>query len=139
MSLLSQSPRHARRRKAFTLAEVIVTMALLWVVLLSIARMAMVVAQRGRTNAISATRTLAMIEEANYFGALSYARLSTFSLSNATVTSGDLTYIRRLGRTIAGNRIAFKIAIVPAADTTMADSVWVYRSLPAQSPLCVGC
>jgi prepilin-type N-terminal cleavage/methylation domain len=139
MPILSRHPGRARRRKGFTLAEVIVAMTLLSVVLLSLARMSMVVSVRGRTNAISAKRTFVMIEEANKFGAMPYATLAAFPTTNTTVTAGDFTYTRRLAITEVSNRLTVKIAIVPSADATMVDSVWVYRSKPAQSPLCTGC
>jgi prepilin-type N-terminal cleavage/methylation domain-containing protein len=139
MPILNRTPSRARPRRGFTLAEIIVAMTLLSIVLLSMARMSVVVSKRGRTNAISAKRTFAMIEEANKFGAMPYDTLNLFSTANATLTAGDFTYTRRLARTTTGTRITLKIAIVPSADTTMVDSVWVYRSKPAQSPLCTGC
>ena len=139
MPLFRRRIRIQRRRRGFTLAEVVVAMTLLSVVLLSMARMSMVVSTRGRTNSIAAKRTFAMIEEANKFGAMSYTTLSNFSTADATITAGDFTYTRRLARTIVSNRITLKIAIVPSANTAMVDSVWVYRSKAAESPLCVGC
>jgi Tfp pilus assembly protein PilV len=139
MPSLSRRPGRARRRGGFTLAEVVVAMTFLSIVLLSMARMSMVVSKKGRTNGISAKRTFVMIEEANKFGAMPYDTLAAFSLTNVTKTAGDFTYTRRLARTTTSNRITFKIAIVPSADTTMVDSVWVNRSKPAQSPLCTGC
>src|SRR5438128_5978102 len=126
----SRRPDRARRRKGFTLAEVIVAMTFLSVVLLSMARMSMVVSKRGRTNAIAAKRTMVMIEEANKFGAMPYDTLAAFSLSNATKTAGDFTYTRRLTRSITNDRITFMVAVVPSADATMVDSIWVYRSKP---------
>lgn len=139
MPILSRRSGRACRRRGFSLAEVIVAMTLLSVVLLSLARMSMVVSMRGRSNAIAAKRTFVMIEEANKFGAMPYATLAAFSTSNTTVTAGDFTYTRRLAITTVSNRITLKIAIVPSADPTMVDSVWVYKSKPAESPLCTGC
>lgn len=139
MSSCSRGSRHGRHRSGFTLAEVIVAMTFLSIVLLSMARMSMVVSKRGRSNAISAKRTFVMIEESNKFGAMPYDTLAAFSTSNVTKTAGDFTYTRRLARTVTSNRITLKIAIVPSVDTTMVDSVWVNRSKPAQSPLCTGC
>jgi prepilin-type N-terminal cleavage/methylation domain-containing protein len=128
-----------RRRRGFTLAEVVVAMTLLSVVLLSMARMSMVVSTRGRSNTITAKRTFVLIEEANKFGAMPYATLAAFSTSNATVTAGDFTYTRRLAITESNNRLTVKIAIVPSANTAMVDSIWVYKAKPAESPLCTGC
>lgn len=139
MPILSRRSGRACRRRGFSLAEVIVAMTLLSVVLLSLARMSMVVSKRGRSNAISAKRTFVMIEEANKFGAMPYATLAAFNTADATITAGDFTYTRRLAITTVSNRITLKIAIVPSADATMVDSVWVYKSKPAESPLCVGC
>src|SRR5438132_12877157 len=98
MTTLSRQPAPARRRKGFTLAEVIVAMTFLSVVLLSMARMSMVVSKRGRSNAIAAKRTFVMIEEANKFGAMPYDTLAAFSTTAATKTAGDFTYTRRLTR-----------------------------------------
>ena len=122
-----------------------VAMSLLAIVLMSLARMSMIVSTRGRTNAIAAKRNFVLIQEANKFGAMPYATLAAFSNGSTTVTAGDFSYTRRLEITCSptscptGTRLAVKIAIVPTDYTTMVDSVWVYRTLPAQSPLCVGC
>jgi prepilin-type N-terminal cleavage/methylation domain-containing protein len=139
MPLFRRRIRIQRRRRGFTLAEVVVAMTLLSVVLLSMARMSMVVSTRGRSNAIAAKRTFVLIEEANKFGAMPYATLVAFSTADATITAGDFTYTRRLARTISNNRLTLKIAIVPAANTAMVDSVWVNKAKPAESQLSQGC
>jgi prepilin-type N-terminal cleavage/methylation domain-containing protein len=131
--------RATRRRRGFSLTEVMMAMTLLAVVLMSMARMSMVVSKRGRVNTIAAKRTFTIIEEANKFGAMPYATLLAFSTSNVVDTAGDFIYTRRLTRTVVGDRITLKLAIVPSADATMVDSVWIYRSKPAISPLCTTC
>lgn len=140
MRIDSPRSRAISNRGGFTLAEVIVAMTLLSVVLLSLARMSMVVSVRGRTNAIMAKRTFVMIEEANKFGAMPYATLLAFSTADVTKTMGDFTYTRQLTRSVTSNRITFNVKVVPASPyAALRDSVWVYRSKPAESPLCTGC
>ena len=126
-------------------------MTLLSVVLLSLARMSMAVSQRGRANDIIAKRNAVLIQQTNKFGAMPYDSLVTIhagfpspgtaqnATASATFTTGDFKYTRRLAVTTAGVNRTLKIAIVPTLDTLKKDSVIVYRSKPAGSPLCVGC
>jgi len=114
-------------------------MTLLTIVLMSLARMSAVVSARGRANAIAAKRTFVLIQEANKFGAMNYDTLGVFSTTDRTVTAGDFKYTRRMTITTTGARRTIKIAVVPTDDVKMVDSVFVYRTKPAGSPLCVGC
>ena len=112
---------------------------MLSIVLMSLGRITYTVSKRGRDNGIVAKRTFALIKEANKFGAMPYATLGTFSTTGTTVTDGTFTYTRRLTITVAGTQTKVKIAVIPAQDTTRVDSVFVYRTKPTGSPLCVGC
>ena len=144
-------PNRPRIRHGFSLVEVMMAMTLLSVILLSMARMSMVVSQRGRANDIVAKRTAVLIQQANKFGAMPYDSLitihagfpspgtATSATASAVFTTGDFKYTRRLAVSTNGVNRTLKILLMPALDTTKKDSVIVYRSKPAGSPLCVGC
>ena len=132
-------PSRSTLRRGFSLTEVMMAMTLLSIVLLSMARMSMVVSARGRANDILAKRNAVLIQQSNKFGAMPYDSLGTFSTSTKTLKSGDFSFSRRLSITTSGVNRTVKILIVPTLDTTKRDSVLVYRSKPAGSPLCVGC
>jgi prepilin-type N-terminal cleavage/methylation domain-containing protein len=128
-----------RRRRGFSLAEIVVAMGLLSIVLMSLTKISFTLSKRSRDNSIVAKRTFAMIKEANKFGAMPYATLTAFSTASRTVTDGDFTYTRTLSITTTGNNTIVKIKITPSLDATRFDSVLVYRSKPAVSPLCTSC
>lgn len=140
MPIMSRRLGRVRAREGFSLTEVMMAMTLLAVILMSMARMSMVVSKRGRDNAIVAKRNFVLIEEANKFGAMPWTTLNAFSQANVTTKAGDFSYTRRLTITpVTSSRTTIKIVIVPTDDATRVDSVFVYRSLPPGSPLCVGC
>ena len=131
-----------RARRGFTLVETIVAMTMFAVVMLGMARMASAVAVRGRTNDLTAKRNAALQLEANKFGAIPFAKLSTWpAVDTATVTRNGFKYARRLTLTPSGaTRYTIKILVTPSADPKKKDSVIIERALPASgSPLCVGC
>jgi prepilin-type N-terminal cleavage/methylation domain-containing protein len=137
LSIRRRSPFRARR--GFSLVEIMMAMTMLCIVLLSLGKVTYLLSKRGRDNGIIAKRTFAIIKEANKFGAMPYATLTAFSTANKTVTDGGFTYTRRLSITTSGSQTTVKIAIVPALDATRVDSVFVYRTKPATSPLCTTC
>ncbi len=149
MTLLSgvrRSPRRRGRvpgaRRGFSLIEILVAMTMLSIVLVSLARLATVVAVRGRTNALAAKRNAALQLEANKIGAMTYASLATWPTAAKIDTVNTFVYTRRLTLTKAasGSRYTVKIVVLPVTDTTTKDSVVFDRTLPATgSPLCVGC
>jgi prepilin-type N-terminal cleavage/methylation domain-containing protein len=127
-------------RHGFSLIEVVVAMTILAIVLLSLARLSVVVSQRGRANDILAKRTAVLQGELNKFGAMSFATLSAFSTAPQTVTAGNYTYTRRLAINAVGSkRVTVTIVVVPAQDTLKKDSVTFDRSRSGSSPLCTGC
>jgi prepilin-type N-terminal cleavage/methylation domain-containing protein len=144
-------PNRSRLRQGFSLTEVMMAMTLLSIVLLSMARMSMVVSARGRANDIVAKRNAVLIQQANKYGAMPYDSLITVhagfpspgtaqsASASATFTAGDFKFTRRIAVTTSGVNRTLRIQIVPTLDTTKKDSVMVYRSKPAGSPLCVGC
>jgi prepilin-type N-terminal cleavage/methylation domain-containing protein len=128
-----------RVRRGFSLVEIMMAMTMLCIVLMSLGRVTYNLAKRGRDNGIVAKRTFAMIKEANKFGAMPYATLLTFSTADKTQTDGDFTYTRRMSITTSGSVTTVKIVVVPSADASRVDSVFVYRTKPAVSPLCTTC
>src|ERR1043165_9395881 len=128
---------HRRPRRGFSLTEVMMAMTLLSIVLLSLARMTMVVSLRGRNNDLIAKRNAVLTQEANKFGAMRWDTLAKMSTSK-TMKAGDFSYTRTISITDASNRKTIKIVVTPTLDATKKDSVFVHRSKPPGSPLCVG-
>jgi len=132
-----------RPRRGFSLIEIVVAMGFLAIVLMSLTKIEFTLSKRSRDNSIVAKRTFALIKEANKFGAMPYATLTAFSTASSTVTDGSgangFTYTRTLSITTSGNNTVVKIKVTPSQDATRADSVFVYRSKPAVSPLCTTC
>jgi prepilin-type N-terminal cleavage/methylation domain-containing protein len=130
-----------QNRKGFSLIEVIIAMTLLAIVLMSLAKMSLMVAVRGRGNDLVAKRTAVLQLEGNKLGALPYSTLSTWSTTTQTLTLGDFTYKRRMAiANTSSNRYSIKILIIPMNDTTKKDSLTLDRTKPATStPLCTGC
>lgn len=117
-------------------------MTLLAIVLMSLARVSLRLASRARDNGILAKRTFALIKEANRFGAVPFdtLALARFKVdSTALVKDGDFEYTRRWNILKHTNVDTIKIVVIPKLDVTRTDSVFVYRTKPAGSPLCVGC
>src|ERR1051325_1379192 len=131
--------RRSRRRSGFSLVEIVVAMGILTICLMGLARVTFNMSKRARDNSLLAKRTYAIIRESNKFGAMNYTTLGTFSLASKVDTIGDFIYTRTLTRTISGNLTTLVIKITPSADVTRVDSVFVYRTKPAVSPLCTTC
>lgn len=115
-------------------------MTLLSVVLMSMAKMAFVLASRGRANDIVAKRNAVLVQEANKLNAMPFDSIATMSTAEKTYTFGDFKFTRRL--TVTNNSSVWrtvKIVIVPYLDATKKDSVYVNRTRPLGSPLCQGC
>jgi prepilin-type N-terminal cleavage/methylation domain-containing protein len=130
-----------KSRKGFSLIEVMVAMTMLAIVLMSLAKMSLVVAVRGRGNDLFAKRTAVLQLEANKLGAIPYSTLASWSTTTTTLTLGDFTYKRRMAIANTGtNRYSIKVIIIPMSDTTKQDSVTLDRTKPAtNTPLCLTC
>jgi Tfp pilus assembly protein PilV len=131
-----------RPRRGFSLIEIVVAMGFLTIVLMSLTKIGFILGKRSRDNSLVAKRTFALIKEANKFGAMPYATLTAFSTASTTVSDGGrpaFIYTRTLTITTSGNNTVVKIKITPSTDATAMDSVFVYRSKPAVSPLCTTC
>jgi prepilin-type N-terminal cleavage/methylation domain-containing protein len=127
--------------KGFSLIEVMVAMTMLAIVLMSLAKMSLMVSLRGRDNDLFAKRTAVLQLEANKLGAIPYATLASWSTTTTTLTLGGFTYTRRMAIANTGtNRYSIKVIIVPTSDTTKKDSVTLDRTKPAtNTPLCLTC
>jgi prepilin-type N-terminal cleavage/methylation domain-containing protein len=130
-----------KSRKGFSLIEVMVAMTMLAIVLMSLAKMSLIVAVRGRGNDLFAKRTAVLQLEANKLGAIPYSTLASWSTTTTTLTLGDFTYKRRMAIANTGtNRYSIKVIIIPMSDTTKQDSVTLDRTKPAtNTPLCLTC
>jgi prepilin-type N-terminal cleavage/methylation domain-containing protein len=128
-------------RKGFSLIEVMVAMTLLSIVMMSLAKIGVSVATRGRTNELVAKRNAALQLEANKIGTVPYDSLATWPTTTKSFTLGDFTYSRRLTITsTSSTRYTIKVVVVPATNTKRVDSVMFDRTRPPSgSPLCVGC
>ena len=129
-----------RPRRGFSLIEIMVAMTIFSIIMLSLAKVITGLATRGRTNDLVAKPNAALQLEANKFGGVPYASLSTWSTTDKTVTAGTFTYTRKLTITqSATNRYTVKIIVVPSLDATKKDSVVLDRTRPPSSALCTGC
>ena len=129
------------QRKGFSLIEVMVAMTILSIVMMSLAKIGVSVAVRGRTNDLTSKRNAALQLEANKLGTVPFGSLYTWSTANKTVTLNGFSYTRRMTITATSvNRFSIKVVVVPTIDPTKKDSVMFDRSRPsAGTPLCVTC
>jgi prepilin-type N-terminal cleavage/methylation domain-containing protein len=128
-------------RKGFSLIEVMVTLTLMSVVLVSVAKVGTALAVRGRRNDVLAKRNAALQLEANKFGAVPFASLANWSTADRVLTQGNFSYTRKLSiRQVSPTRYTVSITVVPSVDASRKDSIVFDRTLPSSgTPLCVGC
>ena len=128
-------------RKGFSLIEVMVAMTVLSIVMMSLAKIGVAVAVKGRTNDLVAKRNAALQLEANKLGTVPFANLGTWSTTTKTFTNGGFSYTRRT--TISSMnmyRYAVKVVVVPTLDPSKKDSVMFDRTKPpANTVLCTTC
>ena len=128
-------------RKGFSLIEVMVAMTVLSIVMMSLAKIGVSIAVKGRTNDIVAKRNAALQLEANKLGTVPFANLGTWSTTTRAFTLGGFTYTRRT--TISSMnmyRYAVKVVVVPTLDPSKKDSVMFDRTKPpANTVLCTTC
>jgi len=128
-------------RKGFSLIEVMVAMTVLSIVMMSLAKIGVSIAVKGRTNDIVAKRNAALQLEANKLGTVPFANLGTWSTTTRAFTLGGFTYTRRT--TISSMnmyRYAVKVVVIPTLDPTKKDSVMFERTKPpVTSVLCTTC
>lgn len=134
-------PRARRTRRGISLIEIMISMTLLGLIMMSMGRMSLAVSQRGRTNDVIARRTFALQQQASKFGTMPFDSIATFPTTPQTMVAGTFRYRRRLTITSPStNRRQIVVVVVPLPDTTMADSLVIDRSRSANNtPLCGGC
>lgn len=129
------------RRQGFSLIEVMVAMTILSIVMMSLAKIGVSIAVKGRLNDIVAKRNAALQQEANKLGTVPFADLATWSTTTKTVVLDGFSYTRRL--TISAptsTRYSIKVVVTPTANTAKKDSIMFDRTRPPSgTPLCVGC
>jgi prepilin-type N-terminal cleavage/methylation domain-containing protein len=131
------------RRQGFSLIEVMVAMTLLSIVMMSLAKIGVTVAVRGRTSDLVAKRNAVLQLETNKIGTVPFDSLTRapWVSGSKTFTLGAFAYTRRLSITkLSFTRDSIKVVIIPSLDSTKKDSVILDRTKPpAGTPLCVGC
>jgi prepilin-type N-terminal cleavage/methylation domain-containing protein len=130
-----------RRRRGFSLIEVMVAMTLLSIVMMSLAKISVSIATRARLNDLVAKRNAALQLEANKFITIPFDSLRNWSTTTKTFTRGNFGYTRRLTITAVNSmRYTVKVVVTPTSNTAKKDSVIIDRTKPPTgSPLCVGC
>ena len=130
-----------RRRDGFSLVEVIIALTVLAVAMMLLARLSILVSQRGRTNDLVSKRNAALAQEAGRFGVMSFANLASQSSGNTLMLVGDFTFTRKLTITATtSNRYTIKVVVAPQATEFRPDSVTISRTRPATgTPLCNNC
>jgi prepilin-type N-terminal cleavage/methylation domain-containing protein len=130
-----------RRRQGFSLIEVMVALTMLAIVMMSLAKIGVSIATRGRTNDLVAKRNAVLQSEANKLGDLPFDSLSKFDATTKSFTRSGFNYSRRLTLTAASSsRYTVKIVVIPTNTSARKDSVMFDRSRPPSgTPLCVGC
>jgi prepilin-type N-terminal cleavage/methylation domain-containing protein len=133
--------RARQLRPGFSLIEIMVAMTILSIVLMSLAKLATIVAVRGRDNDGYAKRSAILQMEANKFGGVSMADLAAWNTWTQSFTVNGFAYTRRLTITqVSSTRDSIKIVIVPSNTAIAKDSVILARTAPATTTaLCKGC
>ena len=135
--------RRPRRRAGFSLVEVIISLTVLAVAMMLLARLSYIVSQRGRSNDLVAKRNAALAQETGRFGVMSFTDLAkqTIGTTSKSMLVGDFTFTRKVTISKPGtNRYTLTVTIAPVSSEFKSDSVTFRRTQPATgSPLCTGC
>ena len=137
-SPLGRSNRAAGRRAGFSLVEIVVAMMLLSVTLLALAALMTQVAAQGRATEVVSQRNAALIQNVNYFTALSYEALDPAMAGCQTVESGMMPYERCVEITQAGTTRTVKIKVTPQNEAYRPDSAIFERTALPVNPFNVG-
>jgi Tfp pilus assembly protein PilV len=143
------TPLHARRqparprrpRRGISVIEIMIAVTMLGIIMMSLGRMSVMIARRGRANDITAKRNFALAQQANKYAAMPYANIAAQPTARTRVDAGEFSYYRRLAISQpTPNQYRIVVTVMPMQDTTKKDSIVVDRSLPpGNTPLCVGC
>ena len=122
------------RRDGFSLVEIVVAMMLLSVTLLALAALMSQVARQGRATEVTAQRNAVLIEQVNYFTALSYEALDVDLAGCEDVEGGMMSYERCVEITEDGTTRSVKIRITPANTAYRPDSAMFERTALPVNP-----
>ena len=133
--------RRSRRRAGFSLVEVIISLTVLAVAMMLLARLSYVVSQSGRTSDLVSKRNAALAQEAGRLGVMSFTNIALQASGNTTMLIGDFNYTRKLTITATtANRYTIKVVVAPITAEFKADSVTFTRTRAASgTPLCTSC
>jgi prepilin-type N-terminal cleavage/methylation domain-containing protein len=128
-------------KRGFSLIEVIIAMSILAIVMILLATLAIAIGRRGRVNALTTQRNLALAQQAGRLQAMPFADVMTLSSGTSQLLVGDFQFNRTFTITPSGsNRYTIKVVVWPIAGEFKADSVTIDRSRPATgTPLCTTC
>ncbi len=126
--------RLAARRDGFSLVEIVVAMILLSVTLLALAALMSQVAQQGRASEIRAQRNAVLMQQVNYFTALTYDALDAGLAGCETIDDGMMPYERCIDITQAGTTKEVKVKVTPKNTAYKPDSAMFERTAPPVNP-----
>ena len=118
-------------REGFSLVEVVVTMVILAVIVMSLAALTGYTAQRSLLAANSTGRQAVALQEANRVAALPYTALPGTATGCSTVAIGQLTYQRCYTVTTGTRYRDVMVVITPQRSGTYADTVNIRRVINA--------
>ena len=129
------------RRPAFSLVEVVISMALLAIVSVLLATLSISIGRSARLNDLTTKRNLALAQQASRISTMPMTYVAQLTSGTTQMLVGDFTFNRTLTVTNpATNRWRVKIVISPLASEFRPDSVQIDRTRPAAgSPLCTTC
>lgn len=126
--------RPAARRSGFSLVEIVVAMLLLSVTLLALAALMTQVAQQGRATEVTAQRNAVLIQQVNYFTALSYSALDPALGGCTMVLDGPMPHERCVDITAGASTRTVKIKVTPSNSAYRPDSATFERTAPPVNP-----
>ena len=126
--------RCAAGRSGFSLVEIVVAMLLLSVTLLALAALMTQVAQQGRATEATAHRNAVLIQQVNYFTALSYSALDPALAGCTVVPDGPMPHERCVEITAGASTRTVKIKVTPANSAYRPDSATFERTAPPVNP-----
>ena len=127
-------PTTPRPRRGVSIVEILVAITTLAIVLAFAARASFAVNAYDRTNNIKAKTSMAMQQQMNYIGAMSYGELTDAYVLPDTkdFTNGDFAYTRRVSVKPNGQATRITISIIPqtgvAGDTIQRETLSFMRT-----------
>ena len=126
------------RRSGFSLVEIVVAMMLLSVTLLALAALMTQVAQQGRATEVTAQRNAVLIQQVNYFTALSFDALNPALAGCTVVDDAPMPYERCVQITAGTSARTVKIKVTPTNSAYRPDSAIFELTAPPVNPFNIG-